>query len=61
MKLDPPHAKVSHRFIVYKIKILSGKVRISEEHTRFRWMSKKQILESLIEPYMRLYFKVSRK
>ena len=57
MKLDVPYKVVSHRFVVYNVRVLSGKVRLSKEHTKFMWATKTNLLKLKIEPYMKRYFK----
>lgn len=56
MKLDAPYKVISHRFVVYNTKVLSGKIKISREHTKFMWATKSQLLKAKIEPYMKQYF-----
>jgi 8-oxo-dGTP pyrophosphatase MutT (NUDIX family) len=48
--------KILHRFMVYSAKIISGDVKLSDEHLEFQWAAKEEILGLKIEPYMRLYF-----
>ena len=45
-----------HRFIVYMTSDVDGDLRLSPEHTDFRWATKEEILQLPIEPYIRLYF-----
>ncbi len=49
--------KNSHRYTIYSTKILSGKIKLSDEHLKFRWATKEEILQLKVEPYLRLYFK----
>ena len=48
--------EVPHRFTVYSTEIISGDVKLGNEHLEFRWAAKEEILKLKIEPYMRLYF-----
>ena len=48
--------KNTHRYSVYSTKIISGDVKLSHEHTEFKWATREEILQLKIEPYMRLYF-----
>lgn len=48
--------KIPQRFIVYSTDIVSGDVKISNEHLDFKWSTKEEILQLKIEPYMKLYF-----
>lgn len=49
--------KLTHKFNVYSTEVLSGEVKLSHEHTDFKWATKEEILKLKIEPYMRLFFK----
>ena len=46
----------THRFTVYSTQIISGEEKLSFEHTDYKWMTKDEILQLKVEPYMRLYF-----
>ncbi|MBI3190649.1 NUDIX hydrolase [archaeon] len=48
--------KNTHRFTVYSARIISGGVKPSHEHLRFKWATKNEILQLKIEPYVKLYF-----
>ena len=48
--------EITHRFTVYSAEFISGDVKLSHEHTDFRWATKEELLKLKIEPYMRLYF-----
>jgi len=48
---------VTHQYVVYET---AGKIHdpvLSDEHTDYRWATKKEMLTLLIEPYMKEYFK----
>ncbi|MEW5955965.1 MAG: NUDIX hydrolase [Candidatus Micrarchaeota archaeon] len=47
---------IPHRFTVYYTKILGGKVKLSSEHTDFKWATKQEILGLKTEPFMKKYF-----
>ena len=47
---------IPHRFTVYSSEILSGDVKLSDEHTDFRWATKEEILKLKAEPFMPMYF-----
>jgi 8-oxo-dGTP diphosphatase len=51
--------EITHKFTVYAAKVTSdkNKIRLSHEHSGFRWATKPQILNMKIELYMREYFK----
>ncbi|KKU81535.1 MAG: MutT related protein [Parcubacteria group bacterium GW2011_GWA2_47_8] len=56
-ELDLDKARhITHRFTVYKGSAVNGAVRISSEHSAFRWATKEAILRLPIEPYIRLFF-----
>ena len=42
-------------FIVYHCKKLSGKIRLSEEHSAYRWATQKEILRLEIHPFLRAF------
>ncbi len=46
----------THRFTLYSTEIISGNVRISSEHSAFRWATKEEILKLKTEPYIKKYF-----
>lgn len=50
---------IPHRFSVYSTKSSSKnqEVKLSHEHTAFKWATKEEILKLKIEPYMVDYFK----
>ncbi|MDD5163409.1 MAG: NUDIX hydrolase [Candidatus ainarchaeum sp.] len=47
-------------FIFYKCKQISGKIKISEEHTEHKWASKKEIMKMKLETSLREYLKIRR-
>lgn len=49
--------EIPHRFTVYSTEIISGDVKLSNEHLKFQWAEEEEILKLKIEPYIRLYFK----
>jgi len=46
----------THRFTVYSTDDPVGDVVLSEEHLEYRWSTKDEILELLVEPFLRDYF-----
>jgi len=45
------------KFNVYEADVLSElDVKLSDEHTEFKWATKDEILKMKIEPYMAMYF-----
>jgi 8-oxo-dGTP diphosphatase len=44
-------------FVLYKTRFVAGDVKLSKEHTEFKWATKAEILKLLVEPYIMLYFK----
>ncbi|MFH1564730.1 MAG: NUDIX hydrolase [bacterium] len=49
--------KIPHRFTLYSTEIISGDVKLNDEHLEFRWAVKEEILKLKTEPYIGLYFK----
>ncbi len=47
---------IPHRFILYKTEGSVGDVRLSGEHTAYRWATREEILKLKTEPYIRKYF-----
>lgn len=47
--------KITHRFVIYKAEVISGKFKISEEHLAYKWLTKDELLRLPIEAYMRSY------
>lgn len=56
MELNKQEEKIPLRFTIYSTKILSGEIKLSQEHLEFKWATKEEILQMRIEPYMKLYF-----
>ena len=48
---------IPHRFTLYATKLLSGNVKISKEHLRFKWANKGEVLNLKTEPYIKKYLK----
>lgn len=46
----------THRFTLYSTELLSGELKLSEEHTEQRWTTKEEILKLKIEPYCKPFF-----
>jgi len=46
--------RIPHQFTVYSVEILSGEVKLSHEHTDYKWYTKEEILKLKLEPYLRL-------
>lgn len=45
------------KFPVYKVEILSAlDVKLSHEHTEYKWLTKDEILKLKVEPYIILFF-----
>ena len=53
MNLVPEY---KHQFTVYETLDVQGDVKLSLEHTAFKWATKEELLELPIEPYMKMYF-----
>jgi 8-oxo-dGTP diphosphatase len=47
----------THRFSIYSTKNVFGDVRISQEHTDFRWVTRDELEKMKKEPYMDLFLK----
>ena len=41
--------------IVYESKITNGEIKLSKEHSDWKWVSGKEILEMKCEPYLKVY------
>ncbi|MCX6723201.1 MAG: NUDIX domain-containing protein [Candidatus Staskawiczbacteria bacterium] len=52
---NPDKQKI--RFTIYSVKIISGELKISEEHLEQKWATKEEILKLPIEPYFEPFFK----
>jgi len=48
-------------FIIYSCKKISGEIRLSEEHTEFRWATREEILKLDIENYLRAFLEMDEK
>lgn len=44
-------------FVLWKTKGARGKIKISGEHTAYKWATKEEILRSKTEPYMKEYLR----
>ncbi len=55
MSLDGS-GQVTHRFTLHTARIISGEVRLSHEHTDFKWATKEELLAMQTEPYIVYYF-----
>lgn len=45
------------KFVVYKVKVLSDlNVKLSDEHTEYKWLDKDKILKMKIELYIKMFF-----
>jgi len=42
---------------VYSVKLLSEEIKLSHEHTEFKWLTKEELLKLKVEPYIKLFFK----
>ena len=47
----------THRFTIYSTEIISGDVKLIEEHIEQRWATKDEIRKLKIEPYFEPFFK----
>jgi len=48
------------QFVVYKCRLVSGKLRLSREHTEARWATKEKILKLKTEKFLREYLKAGK-
>lgn len=48
--------KILRRFIIYSTNVLSGNLKISREHSDFKWATREEILRLETEPYIKMYF-----
>ena len=42
---------------VYSVKLLSEEIKLSHEHTEFKWLTKEELLKLKVEPYIKLFFR----
>ena len=42
--------------IVYRCKFLGGKIKLSHEHSEYKWVTKSKLKKLLIEPYLKKLF-----
>ena len=42
---------------IYSVKLLSEEIKLSHEHTEFKWLTKEELLKLKVEPYIKLFFK----
>jgi len=42
--------------VVYECELISGKLKLSHEHGEYKWVSKEELKELLIEPYVKKLF-----
>ena len=47
--------KIPRRFIIYSANTLSGNLKISSEHSDFKWATREEILRLETEPYIKMY------
>lgn len=48
----------THKFTVYSTKLISGTVRLSNEHTAFAWVTKEKLEHLKVEKYLELFLKL---
>lgn len=46
----------THRFTLYSTEVKSDKIKLSPEHTDYRWATKEEVLQLPIEPYFKPFF-----
>lgn len=46
-------------FLFHLCKRISGKVKLSHEHTEFKWLRKSEVLKLEVAPAIKLFFKNS--
>ncbi len=56
MELGYKGEKIPHRFTIYSTEVISGDVKLSNEHLEYKWATKEEILKLKIEPYIRSFF-----
>jgi len=49
-----------YHFIIYSTKIISGEIKLSHEHTAFKWATKTEILSLKIQPFITAYFEQAK-
>jgi 8-oxo-dGTP diphosphatase len=54
IKLEVNGCVVEYR--VWEVKLLSGEIKLSHEHTEFKWLEKKELLKLKVQPYIREFF-----
>lgn len=48
--------KITHRITLYSTEVLAGEVKISDEHTQYRWATQEEIPLFKSEPYFTPFF-----
>jgi len=48
-------------FIIYRCQRISGEIRLSQEHTEFRWATREEILKLETENYLRAFLETDDK
>lgn len=57
------HESLNNRlqfFVVYLCKKISGQIKLSHEHTEYKWATRDEILKLKIENYLRAYLRAVR-
>lgn len=44
-----------HRYTIYKVRVISGKLKKSKEHLKYRWEYIDKIYKLPLDPYLRIY------
>ena len=42
-------------FVVYEYELVSGEIKLSEEHSEFRWTNREEILQHPLENYLKAF------
>jgi 8-oxo-dGTP diphosphatase len=40
---------------IYSVELLSDEIKLSHEHTEYKWVTKDELLKMKIQPYIKLY------
>jgi len=43
-------------YVIYSVELLSNEIKLSHEHTEFKWVTTDELLKMKIQPYIKLYF-----
>lgn len=51
---------IPRNFNIFTVKSFTGEIKLTDEHQEYKWLTKKEILELVHEPFIDLYFEENR-